>query len=292
MGSMPDHTPTPRRGRATRDYDLHVHSSVSDGTTTPEQLAREAARIGLSGFALTDHDTAAGWDEAREAAEAAGIDFLPGIELTTHHRTRSAHLLAYGPDPDHPALAAELALLRGSRRARARDMAERLSADFDLDWEAVLAGAGASIGRPHLADALVGAGYAVDRSAAFATVLHQSGPYYLPIHALDTEYAVALVRDAGGLPVLAHPAANRLRRPFSAMKLEELARAGLWGVELDHPENVEAWLPELRLAAGRLGLVVTGASDYHGAGKPNRLGEHTSAPDVVAKIRAQVAVPR
>ncbi|UOQ60621.1 PHP domain-containing protein [Leucobacter rhizosphaerae] len=273
-------------------FDLHTHSVFSDGTTTPDDIARETADAGLVGFALTDHDTTAGWDDARDAAAAHGVDFLPGIELTTHSGRRSAHLLAYGPDPADLALGAELALLRDSRVHRARAMADRLSADFTIDWDAVFAIAGRSVGRPHLADALVAGGYAVDRSAAFASILSPSGPYYLPIYALDTVEAIRLVRAAGGLPVLAHPAAERQRSAFGEAEIADLAGAGLWGIELDHPENLPEWLPALRASAARHGLVVTGASDYHGAGKPNRLGERSSDASIVARIRAEVATPR
>ncbi|QIM16816.1 PHP domain-containing protein [Leucobacter insecticola] len=272
-------------------FDLHTHSVCSDGTTAPADIAREVASIGLRGFSLTDHDTVAGWDEARTAAGLARVEFLPGIELTTHTGDRSAHLLAYGPDPAHPALAAELSLLRDSRGTRARAMADRLAKDFDLDWDDVFARAGGSVGRPHLADALVSAGYLPNRSEAFATILSPRGAYYLPIYALDTITAIGLVREAGGIPVLAHPAAERQRSPFSAAELAALAAAGLWGVELDHPENRAEWIPELRAAARHLGLEVTGASDYHGAGKPNRLGECRSDVDLVARIRAEVATP-
>lgn len=272
-------------------FDLHTHSVYSDGTTTPAEIARDVAEAGLAGFALTDHDTTSGWEDARAAALVHAVDFVPGIELTTHTGHRSAHLLAYGPDPLDLALGAELTLLRDSRVHRARAMADRLSADFTIDWDSVFAVAGRSVGRPHLADALVTAGYASDRSAAFASILSPSGPYYLPIYALDTLEAIRLVRSAGGLPVLAHPAANRQRTSFSDVEVRRLAGAGLWGLELNHPENLPEWLPELRKSAERHGLVVTGASDYHGAGKPNRLGECTSERTLVEQIRSQVATP-
>lgn len=273
-------------------FDLHTHSVYSDGTTTPEEIAREAAAAGLDGFALTDHDTTAGWDDARSAAATHRVDFLPGIELTTHTGNRSAHLLAYGPDPANLALREELTLLRDSRVHRARAMADRLSVDFTIDWDPIFAVAGRSVGRPHLADALVAGGYAGDRSAAFTTILSPGGPYYLPIYALDTLEAIRLVRAAGGLPVLAHPAAHRQRTPFSDREIARLTHAGLWGIELDHPENLVDWLPALRESAARHGLIVTGASDYHGAGKPNRLGERHSSGTLVEQIRAQVATPR
>lgn len=276
-------------------FDLHTHSFISDGTTSPSEIAIHAASIGLAGFSLTDHDTTEGWAEARTEAHRQGIDFLPGIELTTTHLGRSVHLLAYGPDPTDPTLQTELAMLLTSRFGRAQEMISRLRRDFILDWDAVLQtpseGALQSVGRPHLADALVNAGYFTDRSDAFTQVLSQRSKYYVPTYALDTTVAIQLVLNAGGFPVVAHPAASRMRRPLSELYIEEFARAGLRGIELSHPENREEWLEPLRLTASRLQLVETGGSDYHGSGKPNLLGQRTTPSVVVQQIRAEVATP-
>lgn len=273
-------------------FDLHTHSVHSDGTTTPGQIAQLAAEIGLGGFALTDHDTTEGWAEGRAAAAAAGLEFLPGMEITTRHAGRSTHLLAYGLDPDDAALGAVLARVRESRVERAREMVRRLATDFDLEWEAVIDPEGSrTVGRPHIADALVAAGYFADRSAAFADVLRPGSPYYLPTYAIDTIEAIGLVRDAGGVTVLAHPAAGRHHRAIDAAALAGLVEAGLWGIELEHPENREEWIPMLASLAAAHELRVTGASDYHGAGKPNLLGERSSTAETWAAIRSQVAVP-
>jgi len=274
-------------------YDLHTHSVHSDGTTRPAEIAREAADLGLAGFALTDHDTIDGWDEARAAAAEAGIEFLPGIEITTKSGGRSRHLLGYGIRPETGELFEALAEVRDSRFLRAREMVRRLAPDFAITWEQVLGEENErTVGRPHIADALVDAGYFEDRGAAFADVLHPRSPYYLGTHAIDTVEAIRLVRAAGGAPVLAHPAAHRQKSPQSAADLRSFAAAGLWGVELSHPENREDWLPALAAAATDLGLESTGASDYHGAGKPNRLGERTTPADTFERLRGIVAVPR
>lgn len=274
-------------------FDLHTHSVFSDGTTRPSEIAVEAAELGLAGFALTDHDTIDGWDEARAAAAAAGIDFLPGIEITTIDRHRSRHLLGYGVDPAAGELFAALAAVRDHRLTRARGMVELLAVDYAITWDAVAGDADVrTIGRPHIADALVAAGYFANRGAAFEQALHPAAPYYIPTHAIDTVEAIRLVRAAGGAPVIAHPAAFRQRTPFDAVRLPDYVRAGLWGVELEHPENREDWLPPLREAAAEFGLEVTGASDYHGAGKPNRLGERTSSTELVARLREGIVTPR
>lgn len=274
-------------------YDLHTHSTFSDGTTSPADIAREAAEIGLAGFALTDHDTIDGWAAAREAAATVGVDFLPGIEITTKYRGSSRHLLAYGIRPGVGELFDALAEVRQSRLTRAQAMVHRLQERYAITWEAVVGENDVrTVGRPHIADALVAAGYAVDRSAAFAELLSPSSPYYIDTHAIETDSAIRLVRRAGGFPVIAHPAANRQRRPLSTGDLRELVADGLGGIELAHPEHRADWVPPLEQAADDLGLVSTGASDYHGAGKPNRLGERTTAKAVVDRIRLDVATPR
>lgn len=277
-------------------YDLHTHSSVSDGTTTPTEIASEVLSAGLAGFSLTDHDTTDGWDEARTAATQFGVDFLPGLEMTTNFRGRSIHLLGYGVDSRDERLREELTTLVNSRHERAKIMIERLRRDFLLDWDSVLEPVAArgriTVGRPHLADALVGAGFFATRSEVFEGVLSTRSQYYVPTYATETSAAIALVREAGGFPVLAHPAAFRMRKPVDASAIELFAAQGLGGIELRHPENREDWLPPIREVAERQGLLVTGSSDYHGVGKPNRLGEQSSPASAVETIRAQVASPR
>lgn len=274
-------------------WDLHTHSLISDGTTRPAEIAAEAAELGLAGFALTDHDTIDGWSEAREAAAAHGIGFLPGIEVTTRHDWHSPHVLGYGVDPAADELFAALDRVRDARFSRTRRMVDLLSADYAIDWDGVVGDSEATtVGRPHIADALIAAGYFEDRGAAFADVLHPASPYYVSMTALDTVEAIRLIRAAGGVAVLAHPAAKRQREPVSRVELAEYADAGLWGIELEHPENRERWLPALRAAAASLGLQATGSSDFHGDGKPNRLGEHTTPAEVVERIRVLCAVPR
>lgn len=273
-------------------YDLHTHSAFSDGTTSPTQIAAEAAAAGLLGYALTDHDTIGGWDEARAGAAQHGVSFLPGIEITTKHRGHSRHLLGYGMNPAPGELFTALTHVRDARLVRVKEMVRRVSVDYAITLEDVVGtGDVATVGRPHIADALVAKGYFVDRSTAFEQVLHPGSPYYLGTYAIETGEAIRLVRAAGGVSVLAHPAAFRQRAATSVAHLAELAAAGLWGIELAHPENREDWLPPLTAAAAELGLEVTGSSDYHGNGKPNRLGEQRTGVEVVERLRAIVATP-
>ncbi|MCJ1704346.1 PHP domain-containing protein [Rathayibacter sp. VKM Ac-2926] len=267
-------------------YDLHTHSLVSDGTEPPEVLVRAATSAGLGGVALTDHDTTRGWAAAIAAAEEAGIDLLPGMELSSRVGWASVHVLAYLPDPEDPGLVAETSRIRSERSHRAQAIVAAIAADYDLTWDDVLAqtSPGTTIGRPHIADALVARGLATDRSAAFAGILDWRGGYFQPHYAPDPVEAVRLVRAAGGVPVIAHPATSTRGIAIESM-LPELVDAGLFGLEVEHRENTAAGKRRLRELASRYSLVTTGSSDYHGTGKPNRLGENTTERATVDAIR-------
>ena len=272
--------------------DLHTHSSASDGTQAPAELVQAAADAGLDVLALTDHDTTAGWDEATAAARVAGVALVRGTEVSARSERVSVHLLSYLQDPGYRPLADELARVVDSRVHRAERIVEALSRDVPITWQQVLdqAGDGAVVGRPHIADVLVGNGVVRDRDAAFATLLHARGPYYVPYHAPDAVAAVQLIRAAGGVPVFAHPGADGRGRIVDDAVFDELAEAGLAGLEVFHRDNDEAQRARLQAIAERLGLLVTGSSDYHGAGKINRLGENLTAPEVLAAIEEEGTV--
>ncbi len=259
--------------------DLHAHSSVSDGTEPPAELVAAAAAAGLDGVALTDHDTTAGWDEAIAAVRELPMSLLPGLELSTRVGYRSVHVLGYLPDPADDALVAETTRIRDGRFARARRMVERIGRDHPITWDDVIAQAseGATIGRPHIADALVARGLEPDRSAAFRGILHPASGYYEPHDAPSPLRGVELIRAAGGVPVIAHPAASSRGIVIDEPALRDLVDAGLGGLEVDHRENLADGKRTLLDWADRYGLFVTGSSDYHGNGKPNRLGEHRTA---------------
>lgn len=272
------------RGR----FDLHTHSTVSDGTEAPAELVAAAAHAGLAGLALTDHDSTAGWADAAAAAREAGISLLPGVELSTRDGWRSVHVLGYLVDPGHPGLLAETARIRASRRDRARRIVGAIAADYAITWEDVVAqtAPGATVGRPHIADALVALGIEADRSAAFAGVLHPRRGYVEPHYAPTPAEGVALIRAAGGVPVLAHPGATRAEWVIPEEDVAHLVDAGLFGIEVDHPENTPDGGRAAALLAARFRLPTTGSSDYHGSGKRNRLGDATTAPEVVDAIIA------
>lgn len=276
--------------------DLHTHSTASDGTESPSVVVEQAARAGLSVVGLTDHDTTAGWASAEEAALRAGIALVRGAEISARADGVSVHLLSYLHDPEHLALREQNERVRAARTERARTMVDRLGRDYSLSWEDVMnhTEPGTTIGRPHIADALVTAGYATDRSAAFATMLRPGTQYYVPHYAPDVIDAIRAVRAAGGVAVFAHPGADVRGRVVPDAVIEEMAEAGLVGLEVRHRDNSPAQQRRLSEIATSLGLLVTGSSDYHGVGKPNVLGENTTSADVLDAIEelGSIAVVR
>jgi predicted metal-dependent phosphoesterase TrpH len=274
--------------------DLHAHSNASDGTDSPAELVAAAAAAGLDVVALTDHDTTGGWAEAF-AARPAGLTIVPGVEFSCVHtnadgRRISLHLLAYLIDPDDAQLQAEWARLRESRRTRAETMVENLVADgYPISWARVdeLAGGG-SIGRPHLARALVEAGVVPDVDTAFRNLLSSRQRYYVRKADTDVFDALALIRAAGGLPVFAHPIATRRGPVVSDETIVAMADAGMVGLEVDHPDHGPDDRAHAAGLARDLGLIATGSSDYHGTNKSTPLGARLTDP---AEYERLVALP-
>jgi predicted metal-dependent phosphoesterase TrpH len=219
------------------------------------------------------------------------VTLIPGMELSTRLQFASVHMLAYLFDPTDAELVAETARIRVSRVTRAEEIVRRISADYDLTWEDVLAQTtpDATVGRPHIADALVARGHAPSRSEAFAGILHWKHGYAHPHYAPDPLTGVRLIRGAGGVPVLAHPGTRGAEDVMPPERLARLVDAGLFGLEIDHRENTPDAKKRLHELADRFGLAVTGSSDYHGDGKPNRLGENTTAPEVLERIIAEAS---
>lgn len=272
--------------RFTGPIDLHLHSNHSDGTETPAEVMRQAHAYGVRTAALTDHDTASGWAEAAEAASDLGMTFVPGMELSAKHGWRSVHMLAYLVDPSDAALLAECARIRDDRIGRAERIVRNIARDFDLHWDHVLAQTtgDATVGRPHIADALIAQGIVRDRTEAFEGILHPRTGYYEPHYAPDPFTAIELILGAGGVPVMAHPATVSRDHMLPVAVIDELVDAGLAGLEIGHRENTERGKKALQKIADRRDLIVTGSSDYHGAGKPNRPGEHTTTDAALARI--------
>jgi predicted metal-dependent phosphoesterase TrpH len=267
--------------------DLHAHSNVSDGTQAPADLVAAAAKAGLDVLALTDHDSTDGWAEAALAAREHGIALVPGMEVSCRTAEGiSVHLLSYLHDPAHPGLVEEITKAKDARHTRAQRMVSLLAEDYPLTWDDVIhhVAPGATLGRPHIADALVAAGVVEDRSEAFSAILTSRSRYFVQHYAPEPALAVELVRAAGGVPVFAHPVASARGRIVGERTYREMIDAGLAGLEIYHRDNPEEGREFLRGLAERHGLLVTGSSDFHGAGKPNVLGENLTTPEMFARI--------
>ncbi|WP_406303151.1 PHP domain-containing protein [Streptomyces sp. NBC_00879] len=275
--------------------DLHTHSTASDGTDTPAELVRNAAAAGLDVVALTDHDTTRGHAEAI-AALPEGLTLVTGAELSCRIDGVSLHLLAYLFDADEPDLLRERELVRDDRVPRARAMVAKLQElGVPVEWSQVarIAGEG-SVGRPHIASALVELGVVPTVSDAFTTEwIADGGRAHITKHELDPFTAIRLVKAAGGVTVFAHPLAVKRGRTVPESAMAELAAAGLDGIEIDHIDHDEAARARLRSLAADLGLLGTGSSDYHGSRKTCRLGEFTTDPEIYGEItrRATGAFP-
>ncbi|GHI87559.1 PHP domain-containing protein [Streptomyces xanthophaeus] len=275
--------------------DLHAHSTASDGTDTPAELVRNAAAAGLDVVALTDHDTVAGYAEA-VAALPAGLTLVTGAELSCRLDGTGLHMLAYLFDPQEPDLFRERELVRDDRTPRAQAMIGKLQElGVDVTWEQVarIAGEG-SVGRPHIATALVELGVVRTVSDAFTPAwLADGGRAYAEKHELDPFDAIRLVKAAGGVTVFAHPAAVKRGTCVPESAIAALAAAGLDGIEVDHMDHDDATRARLRGLAADLGLLTTGSSDYHGSRKTCRLGEYTTDPEIYGEItrRATGAFP-
>ena len=269
--------------------DLHSHSTASDGTCPPAAVMRRAREAGLDVIALTDHDTVAGHALA-SAALPSGLTLVPGMELSCRLGGHSLHLLGYLFDPAEPELAAECAAIRSSRIDRARAMVARLGdLGAPVSWEQVtrIAGDGV-VGRPHIARALAESGVVTSAAAAFSPEwIGSGGRAHVPRYALDPVRAIALVRGAGGVAVLAHPRAAARGWVVGDQAIARLAAAGLAGIEVDHPDHDAEKRDHLRALAADLGLVASGGSDDHGELTGYRIGSDTISRDNYHRLIAQ-----
>lgn len=271
--------------------DLHTHSFFSDGTESPTVLMELARKRNIDVVALTDHDTTAGWDEAEVAAQTYAIEYVPGIELSTTDTSsevqKSIHLLGYFFDPTYAPLVDFCQDIRTKRILRAQHIVERLSKEYDVSWQGVLAQLrnGATVGRPHIADALVANNIVENRKSAFDTLLHSQKHYFSPLETIDVHEGIELIRAAGGVCVLAHPVAYARQSFIPEKRIQSLVKKGLAGLEIEHRDNSAEGKQYLYKMAQTYDLIVTGASDYHGSGKPNLLGEHTTSPGQFARLK-------
>jgi 3',5'-nucleoside bisphosphate phosphatase len=272
--------------------DLHSHSNASDGSDPPAEVMRRAGTAGLDVIALTDHDTVAGHEEARRALPP-GLTLLPGMELSCRLHGHSVHMLCYLFDPADPVLAAECARIRDSREERARAMVDRLrELGAPVTWEQVAAIAGNGVvGRPHIARAMAEAGVVESPQQAFSPEwIAAGGRAHVPRYAPDPARAVALVRAAGGVTVLAHPRAAR-GWAVPDDEIASLASAGMSGIEVQHPEQDQAQRSRLAALAARLDLVASGGSDDHGELTGYRIGSEVVGSAEYERLVSQAARP-
>lgn len=273
--------------------DLHTHSSVSDGTDTPAELVRKARVVGLDVVALTDHDTFDGLDEAAAEGERLGIRVVRGMELSCSRRGNSVHVLAYGADPASPGLAAEMARVRDGRLGRLAGVLAKLAElGVPVSEAEVMAQVGdsPSVGRPHIADALIEAGHVRDRQEAFDRFLADGGPAHVHRYTIEVDRGIDLVHESGGLAVIAHPWGRGREYVLPSSVLQALARDhGLDGIEVDHQDHDFETRQRLRTVAASAGLLATGASDYHGVGKlDHELGCNTTDPEVFNEMQRRL----
>lgn len=250
--------------------DLHVHSSESDGTDSPELVVAQAAALGLTALALTDHDTLSGIPAAQDAADSLPIELIPGVELSVDHAGTKIHMLAYFLEPVPGPLQDRLEDLRAGRTVRNQRIVERLNEmGYPITMNDVLRqAAGDAVGRPHIADALVEAGAIEDRSHAFINLLGDGGTAYVERDRLTAINAIELTKAAGGVASIAHPLTINANVATLRTIFGDLRDAGLAGIEAYYPEHPLAIRAQLAAVASDLGLVATGGSDYHGLGKP------------------------
>jgi 3',5'-nucleoside bisphosphate phosphatase len=270
--------------------DLHAHSTSSDGTFAPADVVRLASERQLAGVALTDHDTTDGLAEAAAAAEETGIELVPGVEFSATYEGSSIHVLGYWTDPADPEFVDELRRLRDDRFRRGEQMVEKLQAlGYPISFERVreISG-GTNIVRPHIARALVEAGVVATEQDAFTEeFIADGGRADVQKHALHPVDALALIRRAGGVCVLAHPGMWAGQRSVPEELIEAMAEGGMAGLEADHPDHTPERREHYRALAGRLGVVATGASDFHARpGEPLTLGTETTGPEAFDRLKS------
>jgi predicted metal-dependent phosphoesterase TrpH len=272
--------------------DLHAHTNASDGSDTPAELIRNAVAAGVHTLAITDHDTTGGWEEATAAVEQVEVPFIliRGTEFSCVYDGDagriSLHLLGYLFDPDAEALKAERARLRESRLGRGEAIVDALvAAGYPISWQQVIeiAGGGA-VGRPHIGQALMQAGVVDSVADAFAHLLSSSSPYYVPKLEMPVQLAIKLIREAGGVPVIAHPWARKRGRILEEAALRSLVESGLMGIEVDHVDHAPPDRARLAELSAELDLLTTGSSDYHGTRKSVRLGAETTSADSLERL--------
>lgn len=265
--------------------DLHIHTTASDGTLAPQEILEEATKAGLACIALTDHDTVDGLLTLHDLPQQQDVALIPGIEFSTDLPVNEIHILGYYIDIHHPALTQQLKLLAADRLRRADNTVSKLKQlGYSISYERVLAIAGgaSTVGRPHVAAALLEAGYFTSMAEVFSELLRKNGPAYVPHYKLTPLATIELIKDAGGIAVLAHPGLVGDDR----VVLDTIA-LGIQGLEVYHPKHTPALTAMYLKLAETHDLAVTGGSDFHGKGGrfPERLGDFSVPAALVDRLR-------
>ena len=275
--------------------DLHTHTTFSDGTDTPTQLINKALAAGITTIALTDHDSISGWQEATTALRP-GICLVPGAEVSCQTLDGiSVHILGLLFNSSNTELIDTLEKTRENRFGRMEKIIAKINeAGIEISMSEVLEqlSDGATLGRPHLADALIKKGVVASREEAFTQMLHNHSKYYVSHYSPTPEAVIKLIKDAGGVSVIAHPMASHRGRTISLDTFGSLIQAGLDGIEVDHRDHSAEEKTQLISLAKESKLVMTGASDYHGNGKLNSLGEYTTEPAQWQKLEERANARR
>ena len=275
--------------------DLHTHSLASDGTDTPGELINKAHARGITVLGLMDHDTVAGWDEATRYLRP-GMSLVLGSEISCQTLDgTSVHMLGMLFDSENAALAQVLATTRENRLTRMDRIIARMNeAGYEISIDDVLGqlAPGATLGRPHLADALIAKKIVASRDEAFAELLHNNSKFYISHYSPTPEDAIKLIKGAGGVAVIAHPLASLRGRTISIDSFASMVDAGLDGIEISHRDQSEEQRELLREVVAQYGIIATGSSDYHGNGKLNELAEFTTKPEDFAALEARADARR
>ena len=273
-----------------RVIDLHTHTTCSDGTDTPRELVNKAIVQGLEVLGISDHDTTSGWAEATESLRGS-LKLALGSEISCLTNDGvSVHMLGLLFDPEHEEMQRVLEETRDGRLPRMRKMIEKMRAegiDISIEDVELAMPTGATMGRPHLADALVAKKIVKSRDEAFVDLLHNESRFYVSHAAPTPVEAISLIRRAGGVAVIAHPFASHRGQILKVEDFSELLAAGLNGIEVDHRDQNPDERAMLRTIAHELDLVITGSSDYHGTGKLNSLAENHTHREQWEKLESQ-----
>ena len=275
--------------------DLHTHSNFSDGTDSPSDLINKALAAGVTTIALTDHDSVAGINDAHMALRP-GLSLVPGAEISCQTDDGiSVHMLGLLFDLNNLDLTATMEKTRENRHGRMQRIIERINeAGIDISMQDVLAelSDGATLGRPHLADALIKKGVVKNRDEAFSEMLHNKSKFYVAHYSPKPVEAIKLIKAAGGVAIIAHPMASHRGRTISIETFGDLIEAGLDGIEVDHRDHSPVEKSALINLARENNLIMTGASDYHGNGKLNQLAEYSTSPDQWEALRSRATADR